>query len=167
MENLKKLFEIRDSIFDGQTDEIFELISTSLICISEFLSAVDPMFDAGDLIWEELNLVDDMVVIIGMVYYEPGTTIEVENNLVSITEENLDYFQRVVHMSLPIDIVMSSNKLIISKFLQNLKDEGQGDDFTEIIKNAPDISADFDLSKLTPEQQQSLMFYNSKQKNSN
>ena len=165
MEELKKVFEARDSAFEKKTHEIFELIHTSLVCVTEFLNDVDSIFNAGDITWEDANLVDDLVVIVGMLEYAPGTTVKVDGNLISVTEENLDYFQRVVHMSLPFDLVASSNADDITRFLYDLHNNSNKSDFSELVEDKPSSIADFDLTKLTEEQRQSLMFYNGKEKN--
>ena len=165
MEELKKVFEARDSAFEKKTHEIFELIHTSLVCVTEFLNDVDPIFNAGEITWEDANLVDDLVVIVGMLDYTPGTTVEVDGNLISVTEENLDYFQRVVHMSLPFDLVASSNEEDITRFLYELHNKGNTSDFSEPLEDNINVAADFDLTKLTKEQRQSLMLYNNKEKN--
>lgn len=168
MEELKKVFEERDSAFEKKTLEIFNIIHISLVCVTEFLNDIDPIFAAGDVAWEDANLIDDLVIVIGMVHYTPGTTVEIDGNMVSITEENLDYFQRVVHMSLPYDLVLSSDEDAILEFLHNMHDEGKAEDISEPIESGAipgeATSTDFDLTKLTDEQRQALMYYNIKEK---
>lgn len=175
MEDLKELFTARDTAFEEKTRKIFELMNTSLVCVTKFLNSTDPMFEAGKISWEDANLVDDLVVIIGMVHYEPGTIVDVGGSVVSITEENIEYFQRVVHMSLPIKLVTSSNEDDIMQFLHNLLATNQGDDFKDVINNAPSgvndhpdsivsnqNSLDFDLTQLSEEQAQAFKFNNNK-----
>ncbi len=168
MENLKGIFNARDIAFKEKTLEIFKLINTSLVCVTEFLNSTDPMFNAGIITWEDTNLIDDLIVIIGMVEYEQGTTIEVNGNIISITEENLEYFQRVIHMSLPFDLVITSNENEIMEFLHKLLKDGKGDNFNNIIENAPSStileqsSLEFDLTQLSDEQIQALKFNNNK-----
>jgi len=169
MEELKKVFEERDSAFEKKTLEIFDIIHTSLVCVTEFLNDIDPIFNAGVVAWEDANLIDDLVVIIGMVHYTPGTAIEIDGNMISITEENLDYFQRVVHMSLPYDLVSSSDEDAITNFLHKIHQENKTNDFSEPLESGgasnEATATDFDLTKLTDEQRRALMFYNIKEKN--
>ena len=105
---------------------------------------------------------EDLVVIIGMVDYTPGTVIENDGNTVTITDDNIEYFQRVVHMSLPYDMVRSSNEDEIAEFLRTMGTD-HPIEFTEPV-DAPPTATDFDLSKLTEEQRRSLMLHNMKGK---
>lgn len=165
MENLKAIFNERDDVFSKRTHKIFSLINTTLVCVTEFLNTNDPMFQAGSITWEEVELEEDLVSIMGFIEYEPGTTVEVDNNIISVTSENIDYFQRIIHMSLPYELVVESDGGEILKFLQKLKDDGKGDDFGKIIAGAPDGSIDFDFTKLTKAQQAALIHDNIKTKN--
>ena len=166
MDELKKVFEARDTAFEKKTIEIFELIHTTLVCVTEFLNDVDPIFAAGSITWEDANLMDDMVIIVGMVDYMPGTTIEMDGNLITITEENIDYFQRVVHMSLPFELVEAGNENELMEFLQRIHEEQTASQLSTSLDESkkPELETDFDLSKLTDEQRQALMLYNMKGK---
>ena len=165
MEELRKVFEARDKAFEKKTFEIFEIIHDTLVCVTNFLDDIDPICAAGTITWEDANLVDDLVVVIGMVEYTPGTTMEMDGNLITITKENLDYFQRVVHMSLPFDLVESANEEDIMKFLYNINKEKEASEFSEVVDGNPKASMEFDLTKLTDEQRQALQFFTSKGKN--
>lgn len=165
MEELRKVFEARDSAFEKKTLEIFEMIHTTLVSVTTFLNEIDPMLASGTIEWEDANILDDdQVVIIGTVNYAPGVTVEVEGSLTTITEENLDYFQRVIHMALPFDLVESRNEEKIMEFLKEIYDKSvieEGEEDTDIPVSA---ETEFDLSKLTEEQRQSLRFCSTKGK---
>lgn len=163
MEELREVFNERDTAFAAGTMKIFELIHTTLVCVTEFLNESDPVCAAGNISWEDANLMEDLVVIIGMVDYAPGTAIEADGNLVTITEDNLEYFQRVVHMSLPYDLVKTSNEVEITAFLRTIN-ENVGEEFTDAVSPPTTSDTDFDLSKLTEEQRKSLMMHNAKGK---
>jgi len=159
MEKLQKLFEVRDSAFAKQTSTIFEQIHEALVSVTAFLNDIDPVFDAGIITWEDATLMDDMIVIIGMVEYELDTTLEVDNKTVTITEENADGFQRVVHMSLPIDLVATKDEQVITDFLYELHANNNTGIFSDPIDPSP-FGEDFDLTKLTDEQRKSLSLFN-------
>ncbi len=166
MEKLKNVFEERDSVFSEKTHEIFALIHSTLVCVTDFLNDIDPMFDAGIITWEDASLIDNMIVIVGIVDYELGTEIDIDGNVIVITEDNLDHFQRVVHMSLPDEVVASKDSDRITKFLYELHENDNPGIFSDTIAPTPPALADFDLSKLTEDQRQSLLLHSgNKQKN--
>jgi len=164
MTDLKDIFYARDEAFAEKTMEIFEAIHTALVCITEFLNETDPNCAAGNISWEDANLMDDLVVIIGMVDYEHGTIIESDGNEITITNDNIQYFQRIVHMSLPYEMVLSSNEEDIMEFLHTMG-TNYPIEFTKSVDIPSDDSTEFDLSKLTEEQRRSLMFHHMKGKN--
>jgi len=164
MGTLKELFEERDEAFKQQTFKIFELIHTTLVCVTEYLNSIDPVFAAGQVAWEDANLMDGMVLIVGIVDYTPGTQIEIEGETITITESNLDYFQRVVHMSLPFELVESSNEANIIEFLKMIHEKQKAESFSTPINDTPPPDDDFDLSQLTEEQRQAYMLFNTKGK---
>jgi hypothetical protein len=164
MTELKDIFDARDEAFAKKTMEIFGIIHTALVCITEFLNETDPSVASGNVSWEDANLMDDLVVIIGMVNYEEGTVIENDGNKITITNDNIEYFQRIVHMSLPYEMVLSSNEEDIMEFLHTMG-TNHPIEFTESVDTPPDDSMEFDLSKLTEEQRRSLMFHHMKGKN--
>lgn len=165
MEELKKLFNVRDNAFEKQTYEIFSVINTTLVCVNSFLCDIDPIFAAGNIAWEDVNLVDDGIVIIGMVDYTEGTEMEVDNNTIVVTKDNIEYFRRIVHMSLPVDLVYEDDEDVIMEFLYNMHNQDSVSAFSEPLEPGINNNTDFDLSKLTEEQRQSLMFHDNKEKN--
>lgn len=165
MEKLEKIFEARDMAFEKQTHEIFDIIHTTLVCVTTFLSDIDPVFEAGTIMWEDVNLVDGGIVIIGMVDYTEGTEMEVDNNTVIVTKDNIEYFRRIIHMSLPLDLVYEDNEDVIMEFLYNMHSQDNVSTFSEPLVPAVNNNPDFDLTKLTEQQRQSLMFHNNKEKN--
>jgi len=163
---LEKIFEARDIAFEKQTHEIFDIINTTLVCINTFLNDIDPIFAAGHILWEDVNLVDGGIVIIGMVDYTIGTEMEIDNNTVVITEDNLEYFRRIVHMTLPLDLVYEDDEEVILEFLYSMHAQDNVGAFSEPLEPGGNNNPDFDLTKLTDKQRQSLMLHNNnKEKN--
>lgn len=167
MKNLKELFEVRDATFEQQTHEIFNKIHTTLVCVTEFLNEIDPLFAQGIITWEDANLVDDMVVVVGILSYELGSKINVEDDIIEITKDNFEYFQRIVNMSLPYNLVESGNAKDIREFLHMIhSNENDEDIISETKEQFKFEENDFDLSKLTEEQRKTYMLYsNNKSKN--
>jgi len=164
MEELEKIFEARDVAFEKQTYKIFDIIHTTLVCVTTFLRNIDPVFAAGTIMWEDVNLVDDGIVIIGMVDYTEGTEMEVDNNTIIVTKDNIEYFRRIVHMSLPIDLVYEDSEDVIMEFLYNMHSQDNISTFSEPLEVEINNNTDFDLTKLTEQQRQSLMLHSNKEK---
>jgi len=165
MKELEKLFDVRDDAFKEQTLEIFNAINTTLVCVTTFLNDIDPIFAAGNIAWEDANLIDNGIIIIGMVDYTEGTEMQVDGNTVTVTKDNIGYFQRIVHMSLPLDLVYQDDEDVIMEFLYNMHNQDSVSTFSEPLEPTPNQSNEFDLSKLTEKQRQSLMFHDNKEKN--
>lgn len=162
MEDLQKMLKARDSAFEEKTLEIFKLINTTLVCVTTFLSDIDPLCDAGTFTWEDANIVDDLLVVMGSVDYTPGTTFESDGNEITITEENLEYFRRVVHMNVPLELATTNDEDAIMEFLYTMHEEKSAEEFSETIDKFIPSATEFDLTQLTDEQLQSLKFYNMK-----
>jgi hypothetical protein len=163
MADLKALFKARDDQFSKETFKIFKLIEVTLGCVTAYLSDIDEAVGQGIISWEDTSIVDDMVVVIGMVDYEPNETISLYGQEYKITEENLDEFQRVVHMSVPLDLVEEGSEQNIMDYLYNIGDDKDIDEFSDVITPAAaKLEEEFDLSELTEEQIQSLKLHNPK-----
>jgi len=162
MEDLQKMLKARNSAFEEKTLEIFKLINTTLVCVTTFLSDIDPLCGAGTFTWEDANIVDDLLVVMGSVDYAPGTTFESDGNEITITEENLEYFQRVVHMNIPLELATTNDEDAIMDFLYTMHEEKSMEEFSETIDNSNPVATEFDLTQLSDKQLQSLKFYNMK-----
>ena len=169
MADLKALFKARDEKFLEETLKIFKLINSTLGCVTAYLSDIDEAVQQGIITWEDASIVDDMVVVIGMVDYDLGDVINLYGKEYTITEENFDDFQRVVHMSVPIDLAEEGNE---EKILNYLYSQGEGKDISE-FSNAvsgipePNTEEEFDLSELTEDQIESLKLHNLKGRGGN
>ena len=167
MADLKALFKARDEKFTQETLEIFKLIHTTLGCVTAYLSDIDEAVQQGIITWEDTSIVDDSVVVIGMVEYEPGETITLFGKDFKITEENIEEFQRIVHMSVPIDLVEEANEEKIMNYLYDIGEDKDINEFSNVISPpaAAKLDEEFDLSELTEEQIASLKMHNIKGNN--
>jgi len=164
MEEIKKIFKKRDTAFEKQTLEIFKLINTALVSVTRFLNDIDPTCEAGDLSWEDTNLVDDLIIIIGTVRFTPGTTVEIDGELISITEDNLEYFNRIIHMSLPYDLVVEGDEDIITEFLYDIHNEEIAKEALALHEESQGEDLKFDLTQLTDEQKLALELFHAREK---
>ncbi len=165
MKDLAELFKSRDKAEEDATGVIFESIHVTLQAVSSFLSDVDDSIADGILIWQDAEYLDKLVTIIGMISYEIGTTMQTEEGMVEITANNIEYFQRMIHMSLPLDLVSSNDYDKVIHFLQKMQDEDDIIEYSEPLDIPPNEYRDFDLSKLTDDQRRSLIRVNSETRN--
>lgn len=147
MENLKTLYNVRDEIFSDKTYEIFEKIDNTLACLTLYLTDVDEAVAQGVIAWEDTSLVDDLVIVIGTVQYDMGSLITIGDQEIEVTEDNLVNIERVIHMTIPYDLVIEDDKDNIMEFLYTV---GAANEFDEVPTN------DFDLTELSDEQIKSL-----------
>lgn len=157
MEDLEALFKVRDEQYFEETRKIFELITTSVTCATEYLSDMDERVAQGILKWEDVSVIEDMLVIIGSVDYELGTTITLDGKEYNIHADNIDEFQSVAHMSIPLDIVIDDNEEEIRNYLYDMGQDSDIEDYTSVLSPPGEtVESEFDLSELTDEQRQAL-----------
>ncbi len=149
MENLKTLYNVRDEIFSDKTYEIFKKIDNTLACLTLYLTDIDEAVAQGVIAWEDTSLIDDLVVVIGTVQYDMGDIITIAGVEIEVTPNNVLEIERVIHMSIPYDLVIEDDKDNIMEFLYTVE---AANEFN--IDGAP--ANDFDLSELSDEQRKSL-----------
>jgi len=164
MTDLKTLFDKRDEQFSKETIKIFEKINTTLGCVTAYLSDVNEAVAQGIISWEDTTIMDDTIIIIGMVDYEIGSTIALAGMDFTISEENIDEFQSVIHMQVPFKLADEGDE---DKLMDYLYEFGEGknmDEFQSLISptKIPVLEHEFDLSELSEEQRQSLKLSNPK-----
>lgn len=168
MEDLKTLFKQRDDFVNEKTLELFSRMTNTLACVTTYFSEMDELISQGMISWEETSIIDDLVVVVGMVQYEVGDVLTFEGETNTVTEENVDLFQRVVHMSVPIDLVEENDPDKIMEFLDSLGEGRDIDEFSEsfaAVEIIPQEEHEFDLSELTEEQRRNLKHFTDTSKN--
>jgi len=164
MSDLKQLFKERDELFEKKTLEVFSKIEGAIEAVTIFLTDIDDLIAQGKISWEDANMIDDLVILIGMVTYEPGDTVNISEDLdIIINEENLDSFQRIVHMSVPLDLVEKNDKDTILSFLYEMNIERTSEEFSSVLDETTKIpinkEEEFDLTDLDEHQIQSLKYF--------
>lgn len=159
---LTKLIQERHKKFDEYTYMIFEELSHVIDAIRIYLSALpENDLDKGIIAWEDISLYDEFIMISGMLTYNVGAIIKVDEDIIEITEENATYFQRVIRVGLPVEIIVKGNTDDIVNYLWMLhaKNEAyENDDIMSETMAGPKISEhienEFDLDGLSEEQKE-------------
>lgn len=157
MEDLKPIYKKRDKRYTKENRKLLELIDTTLKCVTAYLTKINPAILQGIISWEDTSLMDDMVIVMGMLSYEVGKTIDIGGTKIVVTEDNVNELQHMVHMAVPIDLVEEANSEKITEYLQNLDADYDVEADTTIIElpaSAPE--QEFDLSELSEEQLENL-----------
>jgi len=167
MKDVQALLEQRDELFRDQTVTALGLAEDTLIGIREYLISIDSSYEPGQFVWEDISLFEnELLMLIGYVSYEPGTSFQLDGEIIEITEDNKDYFDRILRIGIPLSIVKQNSKAVVIGFLTNLNNaiEDESLDAREEIEQVEDSLAkqpskyDFDLDELTDEQRTSLAF---------
>ncbi len=161
MKELSDVINERDKHFKDSTIKIFVAMDLAIECIEKYLNSIDPMFEAGHFSWNDVYLEEALITILGVVFFDEGTVIDTKTGKVTITAENEEYFERVVRMALPYELVTGGNETDILEFLKKLHAEGHGEDYGEMpVEEQVAKQAEFDLTALSEDQQAALMMYN-------
>lgn len=164
MADLKDLFKERDDLFTDKTLEIFSQITGTLDAVTIFFNEIDEAVSQGIMSWEDVNIMEDLIILIGVVQYNLGDTVTIGDLDIVVTEENKEDLQRIMHMSVPLELVEENDAEKILEFLHEMNVDKDSEDFTTLIEipvqhpgNTPE--QDFDLTDLDEQQIQSLKYF--------
>lgn len=168
---LEKLFKNRERSYKRATNNIFKAITHATDGVMAFLQDTTEI-NKGELTWQEVMLHDKIVVIVGFVQYPVGASFTSSaGEEIVVDENNVDYFKRVMRITLPQELVERGTTEQITEFMHALQQEasleaendmvvlpvGEGDVPPEIAEALEEV-AEFDLGELTEEQQRNLHF---------
>ena len=174
----------RNDQFTEVTKQILELMAPTVLAATVEAMELQDQSERGRLTWTDVMLYDDgepMVIVAGLVKYEIGDTVALDSDATAtITADNQFYFQKIIRVALPNELIVSGTKediydfLIMSKekeeeeaskeepeiddrpFIDNdIQHEG---DYHEPPSNETDPE-DFDLEALNDDQRASLELY--------
>ena len=155
MEDLKALFKVRDEHFITHTTKILVEITDTLECVSLYLVNIDDNAAQGTIVWEDISIMEDIIIMMGTVEYHIGDTIIFGDEKIVVTDENADSLQQLVHMSVPIALVEEGDKDKIMDYLESTSNEFSSE-LGEFLVSEPQHETEFDLSELSDEQIQAL-----------
>ncbi len=160
MEDLKALFKVRDEHFSKHTTKILMEITNTLECVTTYLVDIDDGVAQSDIVWEDISIMEDILVMMGTVDYIIGNTISFGNEKIVVTAENCESLQQLVHMSVPLVLVQEDDTAKIMRYLETTAVDMGSDLDGFVVPLTPQTTtphtSDFDLSELSEEQRQSL-----------
>lgn len=183
MSDIKKLLQKRDTLFQEQSKNIMTHLDFVTEGIKTFLCDIDPGYEPGTFQWEDVSIYtepgkgDDLLMLIGIVTYDIGTQLMMNDQMIIVDEENQDYFSRVLRMGIPFSVVDKDSPAAVVDFLSKLNTAVSRQDVTQaddepapkqeepkkvpVKKGKPSKSKhDFDLDELSDKQLESLRLYN-------
>lgn len=175
MKDVQTLIQQRDKLYTDQTNAIFERIVTSLDGIRDYLIHADPSYTPGTFSWEELSVFDELLVLNGIVRYDVGSQFILDGDTIEITEDNKEYFNRVLRIVVPLVVINQYNADATFNFFATLHAAAEEEqaieeeraaiamankDQTILIEDKSLSDLEFDLDDLTEEQRKSFMIGN-------
>jgi len=173
---LEEKLKHRDLLFQKHTFEILKNIPHVLEAVIQHLDIAQEA-ESGNLLWEDVGRYGDkndergIVVLVGVVTYQPGDTFELTNKeVIDITEDTSDYFKRMIRIGIPFDLADNGSTAEVLEFLNDSDDiESEltidDDDYEELSKEieeedatgganitSDDINNGFNMDALTPTQ---------------
>jgi len=178
MGKLQDLFSERQRTFTQISDEILSRLESNVIpAILEMLELSER--ELTRLEWNSVSIVDDHVLLTGVIIYAPGDVVSDENMEVQLTEELVGLMNKLIKVAIPLEIAENASKEDVVKHMvkaeQELRDEyskvyGEGEGKLghtehfgweeideEVLNEVIDTVNDFKLMDLTDEQQEALM----------
>jgi len=167
MSRLRELLEERSLVYAKYNDEILELLAGSVI------PAVLEMMDLSEqehskLTWNHVQIIDDHLVIAGIIKYAEGDIISDGETTVTLDNPLAMMMDKLVRVALPIELADNGSKYEIVQHLKesekHLRDEYEAvyghepETYDEVMQDVMhnqlgmDIGPDFDYSDLTEEQ---------------
>lgn len=163
MTDAKTLINQRDRSYEDQTTTIFKHVTTTLDGIRDYIIVADPSYTPGIFNWEEVGIFDDLLMLVGIVRYDPGAKFVLDGEMIEITEDNKEYFNRVLRIGIPLSIVNQYDSTATYDFLHQLHHAVQEEQEHEAIATIPPRQIkvneyEFDLEELTDDQRRALEF---------
>lgn len=156
---LKTLFMHRHQFFEKNTDTIFKAIANVTSGIAEYLNLKDEIAQ-GQLTWTNVvnHEKEGLVIMIGLIKYPPGAEFKTaEGQMITISENTVDYFTRIIRFTMPYDLVDKGTSEEVLAFLKSLEQESQQQ--TEMVQIPAEAMslAEFEFDELTEEQKAAMV----------
>ena len=167
---LLELFEKREDHWQSDTVTILEKMTHVLEGAFQHLEETGGISPHGTLVWDDVSLLGELVLIIGNVVYEPGTKIYTETGEeITVTEENAHHFDNFIRVGVPLELAQNGSVEDVKAFLVDISGENELDEMEGNQQNVHSINdhTDFNLSQLTEEQLEQLEMFSKTKENKN
>lgn len=154
MTHIKSIIEKREEVYNEFTDailgELHHVTNAATLLLPEDLQP--------RLVWKNVTLVDDTLIVSGMLEFPIGEKIVTDDEIeVEVTAEMQSLLNRVVRVGVPMDMVENSTTQQIIEYLTRLEDEANQQVFINESLNTSnetvdDMAGDFHSAGLTQEQ---------------
>lgn len=165
---LAQVIDLREAQYQEATDIILDLITPTV------LAAVYELFECSesDISWYEVDVVHDMLMLVAIVSYKEGKKLPsaIQTTDYATQDDSEDMIsEHVFRVGVPLELVFSPPREIIEYLLnvnqQAYDTEQMGVNITSDIEENTKVelsksaTSEFDSSKLTPEQLQQLIAF--------
>ncbi len=163
---LKKMFDQRDKDYSDSTTALLDVMNSTIQGVLAFLS-LNQETAQGKFTWNNAQLVEDTVTLVAVVEYPPGSSfVTSEGKTIKVSENNADYFKRIIRLGVPVELAATGTKDDVVKFLQKVKAEADqiddmGNEFVDAAVQAANGSPEpeFNVDELTKKQRESLEMF--------
>lgn len=125
---LKKSLDFRDYVYKQDTIKALDTIAPTLEGAIEFIDELYGESTSEMMSWEGLGLVDDILTIIGVIRYDEGTQLVLDDTEITITAENQEEYQQTIRVGIPMDVVLMNSAEKTYLYLLSTKDDESDDD---------------------------------------
>ena len=124
MTDFKELIIARDEVWENITQAIMDSIPETVAGVIMYLTQNNELAQCV-VEWQSVSCIDDAVELIGTLVYPVGSTFTPPGggDPITVTADNVDYFQRALCLYLPLDLVLKEDANFVYEFLDQMDDD--------------------------------------------
>lgn len=147
MTELEEIFAERDELYYDYTKALFEVLNDTALTATYEVMNLNP----DNVMWQDVQLFDDVVLLVAFVTYKPNDVIVAENGeKITLDETTAELYQRIIRIGLPVKLAATGTKEEIMKFLRESNKQTQDKEIS--LGDTPDTIDGFSKDNLTEEQ---------------
>lgn len=116
MDKLQALFDARFASYSDHSDKILQKLESNVIpAILEVLELSS--MEESKLLWKDVRVVENHIVIIGAIEYSPGDIIKDDVTSVTLSEEQAILMSKLVKIAVPLTLAETASHAQVTKHL--------------------------------------------------
>lgn len=161
MTHLKSIIEKREEVYD----EFTAAILGELHHVTDAASSLLPTDLQPRLVWKTVTLVDETLMVAGMLEFPIGEKIVAEDDMeIEVTADMQPMLNRVIRVGVPMDMVENATSQQIVDYLKRLEEEAShqvliNESLNTSNETVADMAGEFRSAGLTKEQINSMIAF--------
>ncbi len=157
MSDLEEIFQDRQEMYDDYTNALFEVLSENVLAASYEVLKLNP----ENTMWQEVQLVDNVVLLVCIVIYHSGDTVVLEHGeSLVLTDETAKEYQRIIRIGVPVQLAVTGTQEDVVKFLQESGNSPHRHAASTTVGDTVATIDGFSKEGLTEEQIKQLALFN-------